>query len=277
MGHIAGGTSTIRVSSRAASCCPTAPLVVAETFGTLAELYPGRIDLGLGAHPAPTGQPCVHCAATAQRPRRTFRATWLNCSACWDPASRARNIVDSRARRGHANVPIWLLGSSLFSAQLAAHGAALCVRLALRTAHAAPRALDICKRLFQPSARLARPTPSSACPWSQRPRTMRRSSSPAAPTSACWAFSQASANCCAASRRLHGAAAATRARGHHRLPREAGVVGGPATVHAGLQALADATQADEFMLVSDVFDPQCAALARHHGPGMGVRTATMAG
>ena len=89
VGYIAGGTHTMRVGSGGVMLPNHAPLVVAEAFGTLAELYPGRIDLGLGRAPG-TDQATMR----ALRRDRTetaddFPRTWPNCSACWGRRSPA--------------------------------------------------------------------------------------------------------------------------------------------------------------------------------------------
>ena len=154
------------------------------------------------------------------------------------------------------NVPIWLLGSSLFSAQLAAHMGlpyAFASHFAPRMLH---QALDIYRRLFQPSARLARPyaivgVPVVAAPTDEEAQFLASSTY------------QRVLGILTGQRGLLRPPAAdymAQLQPHERAAitdfLAAGVVGGPATVRAGLQALADATQADEFMLVSDVFDPQ---------------------
>lgn len=120
VGHVAGATRSIRVGSGGIMLPNHAPLVVAEAFGTLAELYPGRIDLGLGRAPAPTPPPCAPCAATAWRPRPTSPATWPSCSSSWRPAQPGQRII--AVPGAGTQVPLWLLGSSLFSAQLAQMG-----------------------------------------------------------------------------------------------------------------------------------------------------------
>lgn len=77
VGYIAAGTQKFASAFRAESCCLNhALLVVAEAFGTLAELYPNRIDLGLG-HRAPTKSPCAHCAVTGWKLKPTFHGMWL--------------------------------------------------------------------------------------------------------------------------------------------------------------------------------------------------------
>src|SRR5688572_11248700 len=121
IGHVAGGTSRIRVGAGGVMLPNHAPLVVAEQFGTLASLYPGRIDLGIGRAPGTD----MH---TAQALRRDVRAAvdqfpkdLLELQAYFAPERPGQRI---RAVPGMGlDVPIWLLGSSLYGAQLAAaHG-----------------------------------------------------------------------------------------------------------------------------------------------------------
>src|ERR687898_360806 len=118
IGHIAGGTSHIRVGSGGIMLPNHAPLVIAEQFGTLESLYPGRIDLGLGR--APGGD-----QRTAQALRRklgssgdTFPQDLLELQSYFRPAAPGQAV---RAIPGEGlNIPLYLLGSSDFSAQLAA-------------------------------------------------------------------------------------------------------------------------------------------------------------
>ena len=118
IGHIAGGTSTIRVGAGGIMLPNHAPLVIAEQFGTLESLYPGRIDLGLGR--APGGD-----QNTARALRRylgssgdTFPRDLLELMSYFRKAEPGQAV---RAVPGEGlDVPIWLLGSSDFSAELAA-------------------------------------------------------------------------------------------------------------------------------------------------------------
>jgi luciferase family oxidoreductase group 1 len=118
IGYVAGGTKTIRVGSGGIMLPNHSPLVIAEQFGTLASLYPGRIELGLGRAPG-TDMP------TARALRRdvvstadNFREDVEELISYFDTATAGQEI---RAVPGAGlRVPIWLLGSSLFSAQLAA-------------------------------------------------------------------------------------------------------------------------------------------------------------
>lgn len=154
IGHIAGGTSTIRVGAGGIMLPNHAPLQVAEQFGTLALLYPGRIDLGLGRAPG-TDQ------ATARAMRRYFDSAEqfpqdvMELLHYFAPAQPGQNV---RAVPGAGiEVPVWLLASSLFSARLSA---ALGLPFAFAS-HFAPDAMDeavaLYRRDFKPSERLQAP------------------------------------------------------------------------------------------------------------------------
>jgi luciferase family oxidoreductase group 1 len=155
IGYVAAGTSRIRVGAGGVMLPNHAPLVIAEQFGTLESLYPGRIDLGLGRAPGTD-------MLTARALRRTMSSSvdsfpqdvqelqaYLREAA---PGQRVRAVPGAGL-----NVPIWLLGSSLYSAQLAA---ALGLPFAF-AAHFAPDhlldALQIYRSTFQPSALLDTP------------------------------------------------------------------------------------------------------------------------
>src|ERR1700678_3531201 len=150
--HVAGGTSTIRVGSGGVMLPNHAPLVIAEQFGTLESLFPGRIDLGLGR--APGTDPL-----TARALRRgladsadSFPQDVMELQAYF-AAARPGQAVQAVPGAG-LSVPIWLLGSSLFSAQLAA---ALGLPFAFAS-HFAPgllaEALDQYRSQFTPSESL---------------------------------------------------------------------------------------------------------------------------
>jgi len=154
IGHVAGGTSTIRVGAGGIMLPNHAPLQVAEAFGTLASLHPGRIDLGLGRAPG-TDQ------ATARALRRYFDSAEafpqdvLELLGYFEPAQAGQPV---RAVPGAGiEVPVWLLGSSLFSARLSAQ---LGLPFAFAS-HFAPDAMDealaLYRRDFTPSARLQQP------------------------------------------------------------------------------------------------------------------------
>ena len=154
IGHVAGGTSTIRVGAGGIMLPNHAPLQVAEQFGTLASLYPGRIDLGLGRAPGTDH-------ATARALRRYFDSAEqfpqdvAELLSYFEPATPNQPV---RAVPGAGiEVPVWLLGSSLFSARLAA---AMGLPFAFAS-HFAPDAMDealaLYRRDFRPSQRLQAP------------------------------------------------------------------------------------------------------------------------
>ncbi|GAB3828837.1 LLM class flavin-dependent oxidoreductase [Hymenobacter jeollabukensis] len=155
IGHIAGGTSTIRVGSGGIMLPNHAPLIVAEQFGTLATLYPGRIDLGLGR--APGTDPL-----TAQALRRDLQGSVndfpQNVQELLTYLSAENRGSKVRAIPGEGlDVPVWLLGSSTYSAQLAAY---LGLPFAFAS-HFAPSqlqaALHLYRENFRPSQYLSEP------------------------------------------------------------------------------------------------------------------------
>src|ERR1700750_555357 len=155
IGHVAAGTSTIRVGAGGIMLPNHAPLVIAEQFGTLAALFPGRIDLGLGRAPG-TDQATARALRRGQGdPVDTFPQDVLELQSYFHPAV-AGEVVQAVPGSGRA-VPMWILGSSLYGAQLAA---ALALPFAFAS-HFAPDHLDHALRLsrsgFKPSAALARP------------------------------------------------------------------------------------------------------------------------
>jgi luciferase family oxidoreductase group 1 len=153
--HIAQGTSTIRVGAGGIMLPNHAPLVIAEQFGTLEALFPGRIDLGLGRAPGTD-------ELTARALRRTlasnvdaFPKDVLELMSYFAPSAPGQAV---RAVPGTGlDVPIWILGSSLYGAQLAA---ALGLPFAFAS-HFAPaqlmQAIEIYRRHFRPSAQLRQP------------------------------------------------------------------------------------------------------------------------
>ena len=152
--HVAAGTATIRVGSGGIMLPNHAPLMVAEAFGTLAALHPGRIDLGLGRAPG-TDQPTMRALRRYMGAVDSFAQDVVELQAWFRPATPEQAV---RAVPGEGqDVPLWLLGSSTYSAQLAA---ALGLPFAF-AAHFAPDqmmdAIDIYRRHFKPSEALDRP------------------------------------------------------------------------------------------------------------------------
>ena len=155
IGHVAGGTKTIRVGSGGIMLPNHAPLVIAEQFGTLEALYPGRIDLGLGR--APGGDYAVTRAL-----RKDLRSNGDDFPALLEELQkylapvRPGDAVTAYPGAG-TNVPIWLLGSSGFSAALAAElGLPFAFAAHFQPDNLLP-ALDLYRRSFRPSGILERP------------------------------------------------------------------------------------------------------------------------
>lgn len=116
--HVAGGTKTIRVGSGGIMLPNHAPLVIAEQFGTLEALFPGRIDLGLGRAPGTDMMTARALRRDLAESAENFPRDVVELQAYFEPVQPGQRI---RAVPGAGlRVPIWLLGSSLFSAQLAA-------------------------------------------------------------------------------------------------------------------------------------------------------------
>src|SRR5918993_1271170 len=153
--HVAHGTETIRVGSGGVMLPNHAPLVVAEQFGTLAALHPGRIDLGLGRAPGTDQVTTRALRRTLSNPDEDFPRDVAELLSYFAPARPGQAV---RAVPGEGlRVPVWLLGSSLYSAQLAA---LMGLPFAFAS-HFAPdlltQALDIYRSEFRPSESLAAP------------------------------------------------------------------------------------------------------------------------
>jgi len=154
IGHIAGGTRTIRVGAGGIMLPNHSPLVIAEQFGTLESLYPGRIDLGLGRAPGSD-------AMTSRALRRNLASAAeefpLDVQELADYFSRNPRLPVRAVPGSGLQVPLWILGSSLFGAQLAA---TLGLPFAF-AAHFAPAqlmdAIAIYRAQFQPSGQLEHP------------------------------------------------------------------------------------------------------------------------
>jgi luciferase family oxidoreductase group 1 len=117
IGHVAGGTRKIRVGAGGIMLPNHAPLVVAEQFGTLESLYPGRIDLGLGRAPG-TDQRTVRALRRDPAAAENFPQDVLELQAYFEPVKEGQAV--QAVPGGGLRVPLWILGSSLFGAQLAA-------------------------------------------------------------------------------------------------------------------------------------------------------------
>ncbi|MEY2969156.1 MAG: hypothetical protein RIQ64_1783 [Actinomycetota bacterium] len=152
--HVAAHTSSIRLGAGGVMLPNHSPLVIAEQFGTLAALHPGRIDLGLGRAPG-TDQTTFMAMRRDPRSSERFPQDVLELQAFFSDTSRVANVVATPGRG--TNVPLYILGSSMFGAQLAA---ALGLPFAFAS-HFAPdslfEAIDIYRSRFEPSAQLDAP------------------------------------------------------------------------------------------------------------------------
>ncbi len=254
IGHIAGGTSTIRVGAGGIMLPNHSPLQAAEAFGTLGSLYPGRIDLGLGR--APGTDP-----AAAQALRRyyanaeEFPADVVELLRYFDPVQPGQTV--QAVPGAGVEVEAWILGSSLFGARLAA---ALGLPYAFAS-HFAPDALDqalaVYHREFKPSKRLAQPhtmlalnvvaadtDAEAACLFTTQQQAfvnLRRGRPGLVPPPLA---SAAAINdyCTPAEKHMLESTLACRA------------VGAPATVRAAMQAFVARHRPDELILTSNIFD-----------------------
>lgn len=154
IGYLAGGTKTIRVGAGGIMLPNHSPLVIAEQFGTLESLYPGRIDLGLGRAPG-TDQRTLRALRRNPMSADNFPQDVLEVQAFLAPVQ--PNQAVQAVPGGGTEVPIWILGSSLFGAQLAAE---LGLPYAFAS-HFAPealmQALAVYRERFKPSEQQATP------------------------------------------------------------------------------------------------------------------------
>jgi luciferase family oxidoreductase group 1 len=154
IGHIAAGTKTIRVGAGGIMLPNHAPLMIAEQFGTLAALFPGRIDLGVGRAPGTDQRTALALRRTLEGDIDNFPQDVLELIAYMSdtPPGPVRAVPGTGAK-----VPVWILGSSLYGAQLAA---ALGLPYAFAS-HFAPELLEPAlahyRAHFQPSAHLDKP------------------------------------------------------------------------------------------------------------------------
>lgn len=161
IGHIAGGTEHIRVGAGGIMLPNHSPLVIAEQFGTLESLYPGRIDLGLGRAPGSDQRTARALRRDLMSNAERFPQDVLELQAYLGPVQPGQQVV--AVPGAGTEVPLWILGSSLFGAQVAA---ALGLPFGFAS-HFAPdalrEALHVYRTQFQPSRQLARPHAMVGC------------------------------------------------------------------------------------------------------------------
>jgi luciferase family oxidoreductase group 1 len=251
LAHIAAGTKTIRVGAGGIMLPNHAPYIIAEQFGTLAQLFPGRIDLGLGRAPG-TDQLTVRAIRRPPDASDHFPNDVLEVQAFLAPAVPGQRIQAVPA--AGTNVPLWILGSSEFGAMLAAE---LGLPYAFAS-HFAPElllpALQLYRSRFKPSEQLAQPYAMVG-------------------VNIIAAESDREARRLATTQQMSVADRFRGTRGLSRPPIEdietywtpmekaqtldklaRSIIGSPATVRAGMDALIAETGADELIIVSDVYD-----------------------
>jgi len=155
MGHVAAGTSAIRVGAGGIMLPNHAPLVIAEQFGTLESLFPGRIDLGVGRAPGTDPRTSLALRRNLDADVDEFPQDVLELMEYFRPAQPGQPVL--AVPGAGLEVPIWILGSSLYGARLAA---LLGLPYAFAS-HFAPaelmQAIELYRAQFRPSAQLARP------------------------------------------------------------------------------------------------------------------------
>lgn len=251
LAHIAAGTSTIRIGAGGVMLPNHAPMVIAEQFGTLAHLHPGRIDLGLGRAPG-TDQLTMRALRRTLTNSDNFPQDVLELQAYFADAAPEQRLQAVPA--AGTNVPLWILGSSTYGAQLAAE---LGLPYAFAS-HFAPDALlpalEVYRSRFKPSEQLA------------APYAMIGVNIIAAETDA-EARRLGTTQQMSFADMFRGArgfskppiddiedywSPAERAQAGHMLSHS--IYGSRDTVAAGIAALVAKTGADELMIVSDVYD-----------------------
>ncbi len=249
--HIAAGTARIRVGAGGIMLPNHAPIVIAEQFGTLARLFPGRIDLGLGRAPG-TDQATVQALRRPPGSVENFPKDVLEVLSYFAPAQPGQRVQAVPA--AGTDVQVWILGSSTYGAQVAAE---LGLPYAFAS-HFAPDqlipALNIYRRRFKPSQQLDRPYAAVAvniiCAETDREAlrlattqkisftnllrgVLGLSQPPIDDIDTYWTPTE-------------------RTQVHHMLARS--FVGSPETVRVGIDALEAETGADELIVVSDIYD-----------------------
>ncbi|MDB5504983.1 MAG: alkane 1-monooxygenase [Tardiphaga sp.] len=249
--HIAAGTKTIRVGAGGIMLPNHAPIIIAEQFGTLARLYPGRIDLGLGRAPG-TDQITVRALRRTLTSSDNFPQDVMELQAFFAPSGPNQNIQAVPA--AGTDVPLWILGSSTYGAQLAA---ALGLPYAFAS-HFAPeallQALQIYRERFEPSEQST--TPHAMVGVNIIAADTDKEAKRLATTQ-----QMSFTNMFRGTRGLSQPpiddietywSGAEKAQAMRMLARS--IVGSPETVRAGIRALVAETGADELMIVSDVYD-----------------------
>ena len=256
LAHVGHATSTIRIGAGGIMLPNHNPFVIAEQFGTLDALFPGRIDLGLGRAPGADSRIAQALRKDLMRASEYFPQDVVELRALFggDPA------LPVQATPGHgAEVEMWMLGSSTFGAQLAAH---LGMPYAFAS-HFAPAQLDDALRLYRAHFR-----PSQ---WLDKPHVMAAMTVIAADTDEDAAYLASSLDQSFVALRSgtpgrlkppvrgYRDSLAPQSRAMLEHMRVASAVGSPATVRAAIEAFVARTGADEIMTAGAIYDPDARA------------------
>ncbi|MGR7996412.1 LLM class flavin-dependent oxidoreductase [Xanthobacter sp. ZOL 2024] len=269
IGHIAAGTHTIRVGAGGIMLPNHAPMVIAEQFGTLARLFPGRIDLGLGRAPG-TDQTTLRALRRSYADAERFPQDVLELQAYFQPVQPGQTLQAVPA--AGTDVPLWILGSSTFGAYLAGE---LGLPYAFAS-HFAPDqlmdALAVYRERFKPSAVLDKP-------YAMAGINVIAAESDAEARRLATTQQMSFTNIFRGARGLSQPpiddietywSPMEKAQAMRMLART--VVGGPATVREGLSAFIAETGVDEVMVVSDIYDPILRLRAFEIIAGLGLDT-----
>ncbi|HEX8579729.1 MAG TPA: LLM class flavin-dependent oxidoreductase [Allosphingosinicella sp.] len=253
LAYVGAGTSTIRIGAGGIMLPNHAPLVIAEQFGTLEALFPGRVDLGLGRAPGTDRNAAMAMRRNLQSDENQFPRDVVELMDYFraDPERKVRAIPGEGQ-----NVPVWILGSSLFGAQLAAM---LGLPYAFAS-HFAPgqmaEAIHVYRQMFRPSAQLARPYVmlgfnAFAADTDEEAQLLA--------TSVMQAFvNLRTGRASKLPPPVPGYAETLPPNGRVMLDEvlSCSAIGSPATVKAQIEAFVARTGADELMITSQIFDHQ---------------------
>jgi luciferase family oxidoreductase group 1 len=251
--HVAAGTKTIRVGAGGIMLPNHSPLVIAEQFGTLETLYPGRIDLGLGRAPG-TDQRTLRLMRRDPSAAENFPQDVMDLQALLAPVQPGQSV--QAVPGGGTNVPLWILGSSLFGAQFAAHYGLPYAFASHFAPEALMEAIKVYRASFKPSKQLDKPYVMVGCNViaADTDAEARRLF-----TSLQQAFTQL----------IRGTRGQLPApiddierfwepaeKGYARNMLTCSFVGSKDTVREGMTRFAEQTAADEFMVASAIYDHQ---------------------
>ena len=252
LAHVAAGTSSIRIGAGGIMLPNHAPLIIAEQFGTLAALHPGRVDLGLGRAPGSDQITARAVRRALLQSEESFPQEVIELMGYFEPAEPGQRV--QAVPGAGLRVPIWILGSSTFGAQLAAY---LGLPFSFAS-HFAPAmmadAIAIYRAHFRPSAQLAAPylmlgVTTVAADTEEEARFLFSSLQQSTLNNRTGRRGRVPPPVADFEARLdpHGRAILADAFA-------CAVVGGPDTVRSGLDDLVQRTGADELMVTANIFD-----------------------